>query len=86
VNKPLCKITLKDLLDSVQNNNFEQTKPGPHPAKAKHESINDWLTLDEIAEDLNISPDLLYACMEQWNNQDVPISRSGYMHSIQMKQ
>lgn len=82
MNKPLCKITLQDLLDSIQSNEGEPAKATPHP-KTKPEKINDWLSLDEIAEDLNINADLLYTCMSQWDQEpptDVSIFFNKQIH------
>ena len=84
MNKPLCKITLQDLLDSIQANEKETSKATPSP-KTKPEKINDWLSLDEIADDLNINADLLYACMAQWDLQESPTSVSVFNKRIHVR-
>ncbi|HVN53609.1 MAG TPA: hypothetical protein VMT46_04710 [Anaerolineaceae bacterium] len=67
MNKPLCKVTLQDLLDSMQTNDKAGKRNHPQFSSEK-ESLNDWLSLEEIAEDLNINPNLLYACMNESEN------------------
>ncbi len=84
MNKPLCKITLQDLLDSIQDNEEEPAKAASH-SKSKPEKINDWLSLDEIAEDLNINADLLYACMSQWDDQEPAMTVSVFNQRIHVR-
>lgn len=74
MNKPLCKVTLQDLLDSIQASE-KAGKPIHLRSTPEKESLNDWLSLEEIAENLNINPDLLYACMHE--SEQVGVIQSG---------
>ena len=88
MNKPLCKVTLQDLLDSIQASEKEGSQvkqPARSQPAAKEESLNDWLSLDEIAEDLNINPDLLYACIDQWEVRDIQSGSALFHNQLYVK-
>ena len=88
MNKPLCKVTLQDLLDLIQASEKEEAqenRPQRSQLKARQESLNDWLSLEEIAENLNINPDLLYACMDERENKPIQSGAAFFYNQLYVK-